>query len=243
MTIRHLHAPESKPVLDETEHDAVPAELEIGTEGTAILKLTYNRPVDAAASVQEHKHYADAYLREIGDEPMSFVIGGVEAGEGATAVLRLGLGRKHSLSVRPGVRFNGQALEVPTDWRGFDQKTRNSFFGIVEIAVPAEALQEDNEVELTFAEPGGHVSSLTMRVFSAADSSPGRSADRRRSPRETPAVRGRGPAWASPTGNTRSSAPHPHGRRPRFGRPSGFPLPERLGGRRWRHGGLPHPAT
>ncbi|BAM04702.1 cellulase family glycosylhydrolase [Phycisphaera mikurensis] len=167
VSIRHLHAPDGKPVIDRTESDAVPGELEIGTEGTAILKLAYDRAIDAEATVRERKHYADAYLREIGDGPLAFEIDGVDAGEGATGVLRLGLGRKHGRSLRPGVRFNGHELEVPTDWRGFDQKSRNSFFGILEIPVPAEALEEDNEVELTFAEPGGHVSSLTMRVFGA----------------------------------------------------------------------------
>ncbi len=165
VTLRHLHAPEGRPVLDERELDGVPTQLEIGAEATAILTLRYDRPVASSAVVQETKRYADDYLREISGEPLVYTVDGVEPGDATTAVLRLGLARDHGLPLHPSVRLNGHELDVPDDWRGFDQKTRTGFFGILEIPVSAEALAESNRIEITFGEPGGHVSSVTLREF------------------------------------------------------------------------------
>lgn len=163
VTLRHLHAPEGRPVLGEIEMDAIPDTFEIGEQATAILTLEYDAPPDVEAVIEETKHYADRYLREITEEPLTFEIDGVGHAAGS---LRLGVSREHGMSLKPKVLFNGTPLDTPDDWRGFDQTTRASFFGILEIPVPAELMQARNTVEVVFDEPGGHVSSVTMRAFS-----------------------------------------------------------------------------
>ena len=58
--------------------------------------------------------------------------------------------------------INGQALSVPTNWKGYDQANRDDFFGMIEIDVPAESVQASNTVSLTFPDSDGHLSSLVL---------------------------------------------------------------------------------
>ncbi|MEM9419877.1 MAG: hypothetical protein AAGA25_12625, partial [Planctomycetota bacterium] len=162
ITLRHLHAPEGKPVFEEVELDAFPEVFEIGEQATAIFELQYDQAPSPTALVQETKHYGDSYLHEIGIHPLTFKIPG---NEGSHGTLRIGISREHGMELQPMVLCNGKQLDVPSDWRGFDQRTRTSFFGILEIPVPKEMMKADNEVRVQFDEPGGHLTTVTMRVF------------------------------------------------------------------------------
>ncbi|MBB6428206.1 agarase [Algisphaera agarilytica] len=162
VTLRHLHAPKGKPVFDEIDLDAVPAELEIGAQATAILELHYDQAPSPKALVQETKQYSDSYLHEIGEQPLTFKIPGKDGSSGS---LRIGISREHDMALQPTVLFNGQPLDVPNDWRGIDQRTRASFFGVLEIPVPEDLMKTENEVQVEFDKPGGHLTTVTMRVF------------------------------------------------------------------------------
>ena len=165
VTVRHLHAPDGKPRLDVVDLSAVPVSLEIGKQATAILELHYDDPPKPEAVVREQKHYADRYLQDITGQPMEFQIDGADAGQEAHGVLRLGFCREHDRSLQPTILFNSTPLETPDDWRGFDQITRASFFGILEVPVPSDLIKSRNTVQVQFPESGGHISSVTMRVF------------------------------------------------------------------------------
>lgn len=81
-----------------------------------------------------------------------------------TAILKMGVGRKHDKSKQPVVLVNGHRVEVPNDWRGYDQTSREDFFGVIEIPVPAKFLKANTNVELIFPDTQGHVSSLILEV-------------------------------------------------------------------------------
>ena len=80
-------------------------------------------------------------------------------------ILRIGLGRDHGKSLQPKVTINGTEITVPTDFRGYDQKTRDSFFGVIEIPFDYSLLQANNQVVVQFADAGGYVTSTSMQVF------------------------------------------------------------------------------
>lgn len=81
-----------------------------------------------------------------------------------TAVLKMSIGRKHDKSKQPVVMVNGHQVSVPNDWKGYDQATRDDFFGNIEIPVAAKYLKEINVVSLEFPDTQGHVSSLVLEV-------------------------------------------------------------------------------
>jgi hypothetical protein len=86
-----------------------------------------------------------------------------------TATIKMGIGRKHEKSKQPELSVNGHLVEVPNDWRGYDQAQRSDFFGTIEIDVPAKFLKQNNQVKLTFPDSQGHVSSLIVEVESTED--------------------------------------------------------------------------
>ena len=61
-------------------------------------------------------------------------------------------------------------VEVPEDWRGYDQNTRSKFFGVIEIPVPVQLLEQSNEITVDYPDSGGHVSSVAMQVWEFSSS-------------------------------------------------------------------------
>ena len=99
----------------------------------------------------------------------SFNVNGVVSGTNGEVVLRLGVGREHGLSLQPTVTVNGTAVTVPADYRGYDQyhngAGREAFFGVLEIPLPWSVISANNQVDVTFGDSGGHVSSVALQVF------------------------------------------------------------------------------
>lgn len=165
--VKHLHAENAGvPALDESTLTTPPDRIQVGREATAILEYTFDQPIEIPDSSSEAKYYADIYFQEIlANQQIDFNLDGVTLSEEGEAVLRLGCGRDFGQSLQPIVAINGTAIPVPTNLRGDDQKNRDRFFGVLEIPVPYEVLKENNLVSVTFPDGGGHVSSLTMQVF------------------------------------------------------------------------------
>lgn len=165
--MKHLHAEDAGvPALDASSLNAAPDSIRIGREATTVLEYTFDRDLVLRDSASETKYYADVYLQEItADRQIVFQINGVALSEYGESVLRLGTGRNFGTSLQPDVKVNGSIVAVPDNWRGDDQRNRDRFFGVLEIPVPFELLQENNQITLTFPDDGGHVSSLGMQVF------------------------------------------------------------------------------
>lgn len=164
--IKHLRLDGGLPVLDSVTHAGIVSEVTLGREATMILEYTFENVVTIDQNSSEEKHYADKYLQPIEAEvPNIFVVDSVERGANGEAILRLGIGRDHGRSLRPVVVINGDTVEVPRDFRGYDQLTRDGFFGVLEIPVPYELLADSNTVAVTFKDGGGHISSLAMQTW------------------------------------------------------------------------------
>ena len=141
--IKHLYENNTIPVLDETTVSVAPSQVELGKEATMILEYTFKNKVLLSETSTETKIYADSYLKSISaSQPnlFKFKTSELTKTEYGELVLRLGIGRDHPATngtfIFPRVYFNDTELVVPTDWRGYDQKTRDRFFGVLEIPVP-----------------------------------------------------------------------------------------------------------
>ena len=166
VSVRHLHLVDNSVALDVIDHAEDIAEVQIDREATIILEYTFAGPVEIDQRSDEVKYYADDYLQPIvANQETIFHLDDVALGDHGEAVLRLGIGRAHGSSLRPTVAFNGTLVTVPDDFRGYDQRPRPQFFGVIEIPVPYELLQADNTVSVTFDDDGGHISSVTMQTF------------------------------------------------------------------------------
>ncbi|MGJ8639687.1 MAG: hypothetical protein ACSHYA_09865 [Opitutaceae bacterium] len=163
--VKHLYGNEAgEPVLEHYTTGSLPS-LTLGASATAVLKYSYRTPVTIDEQSTERKYYATSYLRKISaGAPVEFNINDVDvSAKQGEAVLRVGLGRKHGLSLHPEIRLNGQPIE--DDWRGYDQWNRGQFFGVLEIPVRYSQLQKSNTIEVSFPDTGGHISSMAMQVF------------------------------------------------------------------------------
>lgn len=166
VNVKHQYLKNNYPVLETTDYQELPASLALGSEAAMVVKLSYTEPLAIPDSSLESKYYATTYLQEIqANTQIPFQVGGVVPGEGGEAVLRLGIGRDHGLSLTPELMFNGTAVEVPEDFRGGPQTDRDNFFGVIEVSVPHELLLAENEITVTFPDNGGFVASVTLQVF------------------------------------------------------------------------------
>ncbi|MDO6760452.1 T9SS type A sorting domain-containing protein [Tamlana sp. 2_MG-2023] len=174
--IKHLYENNGIPVLKETTHTAALDEVEIGREATMILEYTFKNDVLIDESSTESKIYADKYLQSINSgQANTFKFKTSELSKTAYGelILRLGVGRDHPTGngafVFPKVYFNDTEIDIPFDWRGYDQKSRDRFFGVLEIPVPYElidpTLTPDNIVKVVFPNGGGHISSVVLQKF------------------------------------------------------------------------------
>lgn len=164
--IKNLYLDNDAGVLKSTTSSSLPNSVNLGAEATIIIKYTFSQEVTIGASSTETKYYADTYLKEISaNTTESFAISSVSVGTQGEGILRIGVGRDHGKSLNPTVTFNGTALSLPGNIRGDDQADRDTFFGVMEIAVPYELIQESNQVDISFSDAGGHISSVALQVF------------------------------------------------------------------------------
>ncbi|WP_096087549.1 agarase [Agaribacterium haliotis] len=153
--------------------NVIPLSLPMAAESTSVLAIEFNKKLNPKEKVEESRLFANSMTQDIAaKDPMTFTIWGVEPAAQGEAILRLGLGRKHGLSLKPKVLVNGSEIKIPDDFRGYDQlhnsegkpgRARDNFFGVLEIPVPYELLKKITVVELTFPDSGGKVSSVAIQ--------------------------------------------------------------------------------
>lgn len=164
--VKHLFLNVDRPILDTTVYSVIPEQFEIAGEGTMILAYTFSADIATNRTSEEVKYYAKSYLKEIIEgQELTFVIDNVLTGTNGEAVLRLGLGRDHGKSLRPLLTVNGERVSVPANFRGLEQGQRDTFFGVIEIPVPHDLIQNSNEIKVKFNDDGGHISSLALQYF------------------------------------------------------------------------------
>lgn len=165
INIKHLYGENDIPTLAINTLNELESFM-LKPEATAIIEYVFDENLTIDESVVDKKYYADTYLKPIvANQSIEFKIDGVEINAYTNGQLRVGFGRAHEKSKWPVVLMNGQRLTLPSDFCGESQEGRSGFFGLLEIPVPHDVLQQNNTVQVTFPDDGGHVSTVILRTF------------------------------------------------------------------------------
>lgn len=165
LNIRSLRIyPDQNPVFSQSASATSMKELQLIPGETVVLTYTFEEAVAFDNTIQSSRYYNKKYLQTISaGVEMTYEFKGVDT-ETGYARLRMGIGRKHDRSKRPEVRLNGQTINVPDNWMGYDQADRDDFFGVIDIPLPIQHVRADNVVTIKFPDSGGRLSSLVLEV-------------------------------------------------------------------------------
>ncbi|NMH86574.1 T9SS type A sorting domain-containing protein [Flavivirga algicola] len=156
--------PQTMPDMSIETVTSAPGSIDLIKGETVVLEYTFSDPIEFDNALRRKTYYSDVHLQPISaNSEIQFAFDNVETGNGF-ATLRMSIGRKHNVSKKPIVNINGITIEVPDNWKGYDQANRDDFFGMIEIPFSAVILQETNTVSITFPDSGGNVSSLVLSV-------------------------------------------------------------------------------
>lgn len=142
----------------------IPELFSIDPAETIVMEFNLKNNIPFDNKIKVRRYYNSNYLLPIDDNsPLIFEFNGVEPGVGF-AKLIMSLGRGHDLSKTPEVMVNGQKIEVPLNWKGYDQANRKKFFGAIEVPIPMDLILKNNITTITFPDKGGHLSSLILEL-------------------------------------------------------------------------------
>jgi len=167
ITVRRLFTDDSGiPQLTYSNNINLKKALVLKPEETVILECDLKKVKPTVNLLREKNYYTQTYLQKIASQKtISFAIEKVETGTKGRAAIKMGIGRAHELSKKPKVVINGHQIAVPENWAGYDQANRDQFFGVIEIPVDIKyTVEGDNNIDITFPDSGGHVSSVILAV-------------------------------------------------------------------------------
>lgn len=141
-------------------------ELTLKVGETVILECDLHNKASVDNVVREKNYYSKTYLQKIeAEKTIHFTIDQVKTSDKGRAAIKMGIGRAHDVSKKPKITINGNNVEVPDNWAGYDQANREQFFGVINVPVDIKYTQQgDNEIEITFPDNGGHVSSVILNI-------------------------------------------------------------------------------
>lgn len=159
---------DKEPELKITKLKEAPKSITLDYGQCVVLTYEFKKDVDFTKEVVREKFYSKKYLQPIkAGEAMSFTIDKVKVNDAQSAVLRLGVGRKHGLTVEPAVvKINGTQVALAKDViKGYDQHNRKEFFGALEIPFDVSLLKKgSNMVEVQYTQDGGNVTTAILQV-------------------------------------------------------------------------------
>ena len=142
----------------------IPDIFSIDPAETIVLQFNLKNSIDFNNQIKSSRYYSTNYLVPIETQKeLIFEFNDVELGVGFSK-LSMSIGRGHDLSKTPEVFVNDNKVEVPLNWKGYDQANRKKFFGAIEIPVPMDFISKNNSVKISFPDTGGHLSSLILDV-------------------------------------------------------------------------------
>lgn len=142
----------------------VPDIFSIDPAETIVLQFNLKNRIDFNNQIKSSRYYSTNYLVPIeAQKELTFEFNDVELGVGFSK-LSMSIGRGHDLSKTPEIFINNNKVEVPLNWKGYDQANRKKFFGAIEIPVPMDFISKNNSVKISFPDTGGHLSSLILDV-------------------------------------------------------------------------------
>ncbi|SFB97565.1 Ricin-type beta-trefoil lectin domain-containing protein [Microbulbifer thermotolerans] len=155
---------QSNPIYSDQSNLSAPSSVQLIPGETVVLEYSFNSPIEFTKTVDVNSYYSKSHLTPIvANKTLNFPINGIKVSEG-TSVLKLSVGRKHGMSLKPVVKVNGHTVGVPNNWMGGDQASRNDFFGSLHIPVNNDILKSNNTISVTFPDTGGRVSSVVLKV-------------------------------------------------------------------------------
>ncbi|QVY65976.1 hypothetical protein [Polaribacter sp. Q13] len=153
-------------VFEDTKQKEAPESVKLNQGETVIITYNFKSAVDFNKKAVSKKYYSDSYLQPIlANKSAVFKIKDVSVGQGK-AILRLGVSRNHSKTLLPKIVINGKSITIKGDViRGYDQKNRKQFFGVLEIPIEMKVLKEGtNTIDVQFSDKGGFVTTAILQV-------------------------------------------------------------------------------
>lgn len=149
-----------------TTLDALPSTVEINYGQTLMYECTFASPIVPDGFLDYEYYYGSKYLVSIlPSRKNNFDFEGIELGNSGVASINLGISRDKEASKQPTVKVNGTEVDVPTNWKGYDQDDLDVFFGVIEVPVPYELLTTDTRVQVIFDDSDeGYISSVVLNV-------------------------------------------------------------------------------
>jgi len=134
---------------------------------TTLIEYTFSESPTYDNLIESERYYSQTYLQAIqAGQPINFNFNNVFTPNSGYATLAMSIGRKHNRSKAPTVLINGVSIPMPSNWKGYNQTSRDDFFGAIEIPVPINLIQPDNTISITFPDSDGHISSVVLTVDS-----------------------------------------------------------------------------
>ena len=151
-------------VYDEKTLNSMPQSIDIIKDETIILCADISRKKYSNRIVRT-KYYSNTYLQPVeAGKPIVFDFDGLKPGTGR-AVLRMSIGRKHEMSKKPEIMVNGKKVDMPDNWRGYEQTCRYDFLGMIEIPFDYRLIRKGkNAVSVTFPVKGGRVATMILQT-------------------------------------------------------------------------------
>ncbi|WP_152286210.1 T9SS type A sorting domain-containing protein [Flavicella marina] len=154
--------PQKYPLFDINTSTTAPEQIHLIKDEFVMLEYNFSDDIIFDNSINMKNYYATNYLEPIStNNTINYTFSNVAQGNGY-ATLRMSIGRKHDVTKQPTVLVNGVQVPVPTNYKGYDQANRDDFFGMIEIPVPSQLINENTTVSVTFPDNGGHISSMIL---------------------------------------------------------------------------------
>lgn len=157
------------PIYEEITQQEVLEKITLIPGETAVISFTFNDDIITSEEIRLKNYYSPNYIQSItANNTLTYNFDGVETSSGGFATIRMSIARKHDRSKSPIVTLNGNAVFVPGNWKGYDQASRDDFFGMIEIPIPIALINTQNEISITFPDSGGQISSVVLAVENTA---------------------------------------------------------------------------
>ncbi|MFI3277836.1 MAG: hypothetical protein SNH13_01205 [Rikenellaceae bacterium] len=165
-TIRRLSSKNDIPSLTEEKFSPSTDKLSISNGETIVITLRYTKDIKPTSHLSSKRFYASSYLKPIVPaKELPFEVK-IDKGEIARATLKVAIACPIAQAINPKLMVNGKEYAFPRDWKGYDQtsRTKEGFFGTIDIKLNPADLKTENTVSLTFAEGRGTVSTAAIEV-------------------------------------------------------------------------------
>ncbi len=166
-TMRRLYQDDGIPQLSERDCiKEISKPIALQRSETAIIKLEYTKKVEQSATINSKRFYASSYLKPIeAGKVLEFDLQ-IKKGSIERSTLKVAVARPLALKLNAEILVNGVKYPFPTDWKGYSQsnRTKEGFFGTVDIPLDVKSLKENNKISITFPEDGGTLSTVAMSV-------------------------------------------------------------------------------